>query len=186
MQYQAGYPSDQRQPSFNSYTSDTMYNVTPQAQQSSVYDSASQFQTRQPAAMQMLPDVAAPYFSSETVNSGPAGLQHHASTTPSTVYQQPSPNNRNNLLPQGYPTNIAMSGISQSGTDLIPEEEFQAPGSGMEAAYTSYQTALKEVFQNILNGRLSEASQSLLNVSEWLLGHVQDLGGSFNFLPFFD
>ena len=47
----------------------------------------------------------------------------------------------------------------------------------MEAAYTSYQTALKEIFQNILNGRLSEASQSLLNVSEWLLGHVSDLGG---------
>jgi hypothetical protein len=35
---------------------------------------------------------------------------------------------------------------------------------------------LKQIFQNIINGRLGEASQSLLEVSEWLLGHVGDLG----------
>lgn len=46
----------------------------------------------------------------------------------------------------------------------------------MEAAYTAYQTALKEIFQNIINGRLTDASSSLLEVSEWLLGHVGDLG----------
>jgi hypothetical protein len=46
----------------------------------------------------------------------------------------------------------------------------------MEAAYTAYQTALKEIFQNIIHGRLADASSSLLEVSEWLLGHVGDLG----------
>ncbi len=68
--------------------------------------------------------------------------------------------------------------ISQSAPEMVEEEDFQAQGPGMEAAYTAYQTALKEIFQNIINGRLVEASQSLLEVSEWLLGHVGDLGRS--------
>ena len=71
--------------------------------------------------------------------------------------------------------------MSQSGPEIMEEEEededeFQPQSTGMEAAYTAYQTALKEIFQNIINGRLSEAGQSLLEVSEWLLGHVGDLG----------
>lgn len=71
---------------------------------------------------------------------------------------------------------MSMGGILQSAPDMMEEEEFQAQGPGMEAAYTTYQTALKEIFQNILDGRLAEASESLLEVSEWLLGHVGDLG----------
>jgi hypothetical protein len=181
MQYQAGYPQDQRQQqSFTTYNPDIMYNVTPQPQQSNVYDSNPQFQTRQPAAMQMLSDVAAPYFPSEPTSApGAPGLQHHASSAASSVYQQHqgSPSDRGALLPQSYPANLTMGGMSQGATEIMDDEEFQAQGPGMEAAYTAYQTALKEIFQNIINGRLSEASQSLLEVSEWLLGHVGDLGG---------
>jgi hypothetical protein len=66
---------------------------------------------------------------------------------------------------------------------FIKEEDFQQPIPGMEAAYTAYQTALKVIFQNIINGRLADASLSLLEVSEWLLGHVVDLG-KFVFLLF--
>lgn len=69
-----------------------------------------------------------------------------------------------------------MGGIPQVAPEIMEEEDFQAQGPGMEAAYTAYQTALKEIFQNIINGRLGEAAQSLLEVSEWLLGHVGDLG----------
>ena len=72
---------------------------------------------------------------------------------------------------------MAMGGISQNAPGIMDEDDFQAQGPGMEAAYTAYQTALKEIFQNIIHGRLGEASQSLLEVSEWLLGHVGDLGG---------
>ena len=67
-------------------------------------------------------------------------------------------------------------GMAQAAPEMIGEEEFQSEGPGMEAAYTTYQTALKEIFQNVINGCLAEASQSLLEVSEWLLGHVGDLG----------
>lgn len=131
----------------------------------------------------MLSDVAAPYFPNEPTSApGPPGLQHHASSESSNVYQQ-SPADRAPLLQQGYSGGMAMGALPQSAPETMEEEEFQAQGPGMEAAYTAYQTALKEIFQNIINGRLAEASQSLLEVSEWLLGHVGDLGRS-SFLLF--
>ena len=71
-----------------------------------------------------------------------------------------------------------MDGMPQAAPEIMEEQEFETQGPGMEAAYTAYQTALKEIFQNIINGRLGDASQSLLEVSEWLLGHVGDLGKS--------
>lgn len=81
------------------------------------------------------------------------------------------------MMQQGYTNQMTMGSIPQPSQDMIEDEEFQAQGPGMEAAYTAYQTALKEIFQNIINGRLALAGQSLLEVSEWLLGHVGDLGG---------
>lgn len=180
--YQSAYSQDQRQqhPNFTGYTPDIMYNVGQRASQSGVYDSPSQFQTRQPTEMQLLSDVAPSYFASES-NSAPAPptLQHHASSTSSSVYQQhqQSPVDRTApLLSHGYSSNIAMGGMAQNPPEVMEEPDFQAQGPGMEAAYTAYQAALKEIFQNIINGRLGEASQSLLDVSEWLLGHVGDLG----------
>lgn len=71
---------------------------------------------------------------------------------------------------------MSMGGMPQPTPEMMEEEEFQAQVPGMEAAYTAYQTALKEIFQNIINGRLADAGTSLLEVSEWLLGHVGDLG----------
>ena len=182
MQYQAGYPQDQRQqPGFTAYSPELMYNVAQQATPSNVYDSTQQFQARQPAGMQMLSDVAGPYFTNETTSApGPPSLQHHTSSSSSNVYQQhqQSPADRTPLLQQGYTSSMAMGGLPQGPPEMMEEEDFQAQGPGMEAAYTTYQTALKEVFQNIINGRLAEASSSLLEVSEWLLGHVGDLGKS--------
>ena len=180
IQYQPGYPQDQRQqPGFTAYNPEMMYNVAQQATPSNVYDSTQQFQARQPAGMQMLSDVAGPYFTNEPTSApGPPSLQHHTSSSSSNVYQQhqQSPADRTPLLQQGYASNMAMGGIPQAPSEMMEEEEFQPQGPGMEAAYTTYQTALKEIFQNIINGRLGEASQSLLEVSEWLLGHVGDLG----------
>jgi hypothetical protein len=172
LQYQSGYAQDQRQQqSFASYNPDLMYNVAQQAPPSNVYDSTQQFQPRQPTGMQMLPDVAAPYFPNEPTSApGPSGLQHHTSSSSSTVYPQHQQSSA------GYHSNIAMGGIPHAGPEIMEEGEFPAQGQGMEAAYTAYQTALKEIFQNIINGRLGDASQSLLEVSEWLLGHVGDLG----------
>jgi hypothetical protein len=158
------------------------YNVSQQTPQNTVYDSTQQFQARQPAGMQMLSDVTVPYFATEpTSASGAPVLQHHASSSSSGVYQQhqqsPADRSATHLQQQqGYPGNLTMGGMAQNAPDVMEQDDFQPQGPGMEAAYTTYQTALKEIFQNIINGRLGEASQSLLEVSEWLLGHVGDLG----------
>ncbi|TVY81475.1 hypothetical protein LSUE1_G003210 [Lachnellula suecica] len=180
LQYQAGYPQDQRQQqSFTNYNQDLMYNVPQQTPQTNVYDSSHQFQARQPAAMHLLSDVAAPYFPSEPTSApAPPSLQHDASSGSSAVYQQhqQSPENRAPMLQQGYSGAMAMGGMVQPAADVLDEEEFQVQGGTMEAAYTAYQTALKEIFENIIHGRLAVAAKSLLDVSEWLLGHVGDLG----------
>ena len=180
MQYQPGYPQDQRQQqNFTTYNPDLIYNVSQQAPQNAVYDSNPQFQARQPAAMQMLSDVAGPYFPNEPTSApGPPGLQHHASSSSSSVYQQhqPSPADRGPLLQQGFAGNIAMGGMSQNAPEIVEEGDYQQAAPGMEAAHNQYLGALKEIFQNIINGRLAEASLSLLEVSEWLLGHVTELG----------
>ncbi|POS86189.1 hypothetical protein EPUL_002655 [Erysiphe pulchra] len=178
LQYQSttGYSQDQRQQSqqsFATYSPEIIYNVPQHTSQPNTYNSASQFQARQSASLQLLPDVTNSYFSGETGStSETTGLQHH----PPTVYtqHQQGSGDRGSLLQQGYST-MAMSGMLQT-TEVMEEEQFTTPGPGMDAAYASYQTALKEIFQNIIQGRLNEAGQSLVEISEWLLGHVADLG----------
>ncbi|KAK0702696.1 hypothetical protein B0H67DRAFT_675860 [Lasiosphaeris hirsuta] len=46
----------------------------------------------------------------------------------------------------------------------------------LEAEYESYQLALGRIFQYIQDGDLAPASESLLDVSDWLLSHVVELG----------
>jgi len=161
-----------------------MYNVAQQSPQNNVYDSGQQFQTRQPAAMELLSNVAAPYFPNEpaTAPSVPS-LQHHPSSSSSTVYQhQHSPGDRS-LLQQGYPGSIGIGGIPQPPGSEILDVGFQpqAGGPGMEEAYGAYQAAIKQIFTNVTQRHLMEASESLLQVSDWLLAHVADLG-RFSFL----
>ena len=156
-----------------------MCNFGQQATQNNAYTSTSHYQARPPAAIQMLSDVAAQYFPEKQNNPpGPPTLQHLSSTGSSTVYlqhQQGSPD----LLQQNYSTSMTLGAISQNDPNIIDEGDFQVQGPRMEAAYAAYQTALKQIFQDTINGLLGKASLSLLEVSEWLLGHVGDLGRRF-------
>ncbi|KIM94977.1 hypothetical protein OIDMADRAFT_171952 [Oidiodendron maius Zn] len=173
-QFQSGYPQDQRQQAgFSSYNPDLMYNASQQATQSAVYDSAQQFQARQSSGMQMLPEVPGAFFQNEPSSaSGASGLQHHISSSTS-MYSQQSPASRN--LQQGFPSNLTLGGVPQSGSEAMEQEGLQPATAEVNSEYALYQTTLRETFQNIINGRLSEASQSLLGATEWLLGHVEDL-----------
>jgi len=82
------------------------------------------------------------------------------------------------MIQPGYTAAIPMDAMSQNAPVIMPEAQFATGADDLEAAYRTYQTALTETFQNISNGWLGEASQSLLDVSEWLLGHVEELGRS--------
>ncbi|ESZ99428.1 hypothetical protein SBOR_0190 [Sclerotinia borealis F-4128] len=177
LQYQSAYPPDQRQqPPFPNYNTDTLYGVTQQAPQNNVYES-QQFQARQPAAMQMLSDVATPYLPNDP---NTPGTQQYASSNSSTPYQhhQQSPGNRTTLIQQIYPADVGLGGMPQAPetADAVDAENQAQGAGGMEEAYSVYQTALKQIFKNIIDLRLAEASSSLLEVSEWLLGHVAELG----------
>lgn len=182
MPYQSEYGQDTRQTqqNFGAYNASMMYNVPQAGAQNAVYDASQQFPARQPAAMQIMPaDVAAPYFPSEPTNSAPApGLQGQAGSSGNSAVYQQSPADQRAML-QNYPSGMAsMSGMSQtaSAPDQSMEDQDYTASAEMGEAYEQYQSALKEIFTNIRNGVLVTASESLLNVSDWLLSKVSDLG----------
>lgn len=91
------------------------------------------------------------------------------------MYQhQQSPVNR--PLQQGFSSSLAMGGLPQPESEAIQEEGSQPLSPELAAESALYEATTQEVFQNITNNRLAEASHSLLGASEWFLGHVGDLG----------
>lgn len=156
-----------------------IYNV-PQgtgSQSNAVYDTSQQFSSRQPAALQMMTtDVAAPYFSGEPTNSAAASAMQAqtGSSGASQVYQSAG---LQNYSAGGMASMGGMAAQSSSGQDVRMDEEYPA-AEGLDAAYAAYQSALKAIFQNVQDCSLATASESILSVSEWLLGHVSDLGMS--------
>ena len=179
--YQSEYGHDNRQTqSFNAYNPSMIYSVPQTGTQSSVYDASPQFQSRQPAGLQMMPtDVSAPYFPSEPTNTTAASsLQppSGSSSTPS-VYQQ-TPADQRSLL-QTYPSGMtSIGGMTQTNTpeQVMEEQQEYSASAEMGEAYEQYQSTLKEIFTNIKAGALQPASESLANVSEWLLTKASDLG----------
>ncbi|ROT40828.1 hypothetical protein SODALDRAFT_105672 [Sodiomyces alkalinus F11] len=177
MHYQSGYGQDGRQqPSFAGYNTMPMGYENLAGTTGSVYDAQAQFQ-RQPAGASILPtDVQASYFPNDPNSTpGPSTLSHAqpATATP-TTYQSSS------QLQQGFST-TNMSGVggmaqpTPNAEVAIEEQEYPVSG-GLEEKWIEYQTALRGVFQNIRAGALESASQSLLDVSNWLLSQVQELG----------
>jgi hypothetical protein len=141
MHYQPEYGPDQRSQSFTSYSLSMMYNVNQQGPQSAVYEAAQHFQQRQPAAMQLLPEVAGSYYAGEPSNPPAAPiLQHQQSSSSSTAFQQSPAADRNQML-QGYGGSIA--GMSRMTAEFMEEEQVRA---GMDDVYNSYLNALKEIF----------------------------------------
>ncbi|CAJ2507498.1 Uu.00g086840.m01.CDS01 [Anthostomella pinea] len=177
---QPDYGQDSRQPqSFGGYNPSMMYTT---GAQNAVYDTSQQFPSRQPAALPMMPtDVAAPYFPTEPTNAAAAsGLQPQAGSSSSTQVYQQSPADQQRAMLQNYPGGMtSMSGMAQtqaSAPEQVVEEQDYSASAEMGEAYEQYQSALKEIFTNIRSGVLQSASESLLNVSEWLLSKVVELG----------
>ncbi|KAK3297052.1 uncharacterized protein B0H64DRAFT_116642 [Chaetomium fimeti] len=173
-----GQPDSRQSQSFGgTYTPGMMYNVqqTGGPQATAVYDAGQQFSSRQAAGLPMMAtDVTGAYFPNEPTNAAATSslqAQTGSSSTPQ-VYQQPGMH--------GYSTgSIAtiggMAAQTTPTTDVRMEEEYAA-GSAPEVSYAHYQTALKEIFRNIQSGVLAPASETLLQISQWLLTHVVELG----------
>ncbi|KAF5027319.1 hypothetical protein F66182_563 [Fusarium sp. NRRL 66182] len=176
--YASGYGQDSRQQSqsFGGYgtAATMMYNVAQPSAQNTVYD-AQQFSSRQPTAMQMItPDVASTYFGSETGSSGGPGLHHSAqgSSGSASVYQQ---SNAINYASNSMSSVSAMPQATAS-TDVSMTEDHEHGEGALEEKWVSYQRQLGSIFQDIVNGSLESASETLLSVTSWLLSQVADLG----------
>ena len=177
-------PDPQRQQHFPQYASHMMYNVPQQAQQQSQYESVPQYQPRQSAAIEVLStQFGVPqYFnpSEPTSAAGPAVPQQYASTQfqqPMSYPQQAASLGRSTNPP---PYQTGMADFAQPiATDVLEQQGLALDSSSYDDAYNQYQNALKLTFENTRSGRLIEAGQSLLEISEWLLGHAVELGRLF-------
>lgn len=185
MQYQPDYAPDQRQQqhqqhhpqsSYGGYNSNMLYGVGQTAPQAGVYDASPQYQQqqRQPAAMQIMPDVATSYYPSDHSGTPNAAihpvLQHPSVPDAATSYQPTLP---------AYASGMHMAPLDQSPITQLEPPENVAPGNATEAipeAYAIYQNTIKRIFYNIQENKLAEAAVSLLQVSDWLLSNVSRLG----------
>ncbi|EWZ77659.1 hypothetical protein FOWG_17953 [Fusarium oxysporum f. sp. lycopersici MN25] len=175
--YGPEYGHDSRQAQgFGGYSTAAtmMYNVGPPSTQNTVYD-AQQFSSRQPAAMQMVPpDVASSYFESETGASAGPSLQQPAqgSSESANVYQQS--NAMNDASNSMYIVRAMPQATNPADVSMTDDHDY-AEGA-LEEKWVSYQRQLGSVFQEIVNGSLESASETLLSVTSWLLSQVADLG----------
>ncbi|EXM14906.1 hypothetical protein V3481_019500 [Fusarium oxysporum f. sp. vasinfectum] len=151
-----------------------IYNVGQPSTQKTVYD-AQQFSSRQPAAMQMMPpDIASRYFGSETgASAGPSPQQPaQGSSGSANVYQ---PSNAMNYVSNSMSSESAMPQATNTADVSMTEDHDYAEGA-LEEKWVSYQRQLGSIFQEIVNGSLESASETLLSVTSWLLSQVADLG----------
>jgi hypothetical protein len=195
LQYQPDYAQEpsrqqaqqtpQQQQQFAQYGQNMVYGMAQQASPHSPYETVPQYQSRQSAAVDTLSNqFAVPqYFApGEPTSAGvpAAHTQYLTSQIQPATYPQESPTGRATIAPS-FPASMAE--FSSIGSETLPQQEYTHDVSGYDdaynAAYNQYQQALKQTFENTRDGRLVEASQSLLDISEWLLGHAQDLG-TFN------
>ncbi len=182
MQYPSDYTQStqrQTQQQFTQYAPNVMYNVPQQPPPQSPYDSVPQYQPRQSAAIEVLSTQfgVPPYYASNEPTSapGPAVPQPYAPTQFLTYPQPPSVGRAS--LGQSYPTGMAEF-AQQGATELLERPELAQEPSSFDDAYNQYQNALRLTFENTRGGRLVEAGQSLLEISGWLLGHAEELGGA--------
>ncbi|MCJ1412624.1 hypothetical protein MMC19_006721 [Ptychographa xylographoides] len=181
VQFQPDFPSDpQRVQQFPQYASSLVYNLPqqPQTPQQSPYDSVQQFQPRQSAAIEVLSNQfgVPQYYPIGDVASapGPSSQSYAAAPFQQSMAYQPTQASRSTLS-SSYAVGAADYAQSTMPT-VLETQNAGSDDSGYDAAYNQYLDALRRTFQDVKDGRLIEAGQCLLEVSEWLLGHAGDLG----------
>ncbi|KAL8874552.1 MAG: hypothetical protein Q9174_000139 [Haloplaca sp. 1 TL-2023] len=180
LQFPSDYDSEvQRSQNFPSYTPQMMYNVPQQPQARSPYESVPQYQPRQTAAMEGLSNqfgVSTQYYVPSEPGAAPGQASSHRQYQsthyqPALAYQ--APGTGRHPIPASYPVGMAeYSPTSMPDTSGLQEP----PSTDYEADYDRYQDGLKKTLENASRGRLAEAAQLLLEVSQWLLGRAKVLG----------
>lgn len=172
------------------YESAMLYGFSQQGSAHGPFDIVPQYSTRQSAAIEALSNqMAIPqYFPEEPTGTGVPGLSPYLSTLP---YNQPGPMARaSNAHP--FPTTMADftsigtgPSVDQPQQQVDPSQQSGTGSSSLDQAYAQYQRALRSTFDQTRAGRLVEASESLMEISEWLVTNARDLGRSGSFLKCF-
>lgn len=162
-------------PGFGSYNAGMMmYNVPHTAAQQAVYDT-QQFTPRQHAGMQMMPsDVASTYFASDATGAAASSLQAagQGSSASSNAYQHQNPG-------IGYSSSMSELQQQSSGANQGTSEGRDVSSDDtMAMKWSRYQRQLGTVFQDVKDEHLERASKTLLDLSNWLLPQVSQLGTS--------
>ncbi|KAI4147619.1 MAG: hypothetical protein L6R39_003062 [Caloplaca ligustica] len=179
LHFPATYQPDlQRSQNVPQYTSQVAYNVPQQQQPRSPYDPMPQYQPRQSAALEVLSN----QFGVPQYYPGGEPIGVAAQTSPA---QQYAPSHFQQSLPyqapgigRGPASTAYPSGMAEYPHSSMQEmvEHPQPETSSHDEEYQKYQEAVRQVFEDASRGRLVEAAQSLLEISEWLRGHAKDLG----------
>ncbi|KAL8945342.1 MAG: hypothetical protein Q9211_000112 [Gyalolechia sp. 1 TL-2023] len=174
--YNQGQPRSQN---FPQYTSQIVYDVPQQPQARSSYDVVPQYQPRQPASLEIIPNqFDVPSYYQSGVAIGPSAQAspdaQYASTQfhPGIPYQTPGP--RGQAIPTVYPASIAE--YPHSATQEVVEQQQEPEGSSYQEELNQYQETVRQVFEHTSQGRLGEAAELLLRMSKWLLSRVKELG----------
>lgn len=72
-----------------------------------------------------------------------------------------------------------MAGYAESGAQEVAEQAEPQTSSQDDEYNDRFPAAIRQVFHDTSEGRLVEAVQSLLEISDWLLVHAQELGTTF-------
>jgi hypothetical protein len=177
---------------YSPYGQNIMYSV-PGAQGSatgpSQYEPVEQYQQNRDSAIQVLSTgfgVAQPQYYESGPTSAPASAlatQNVPSQYPSLGYTAPQAQVGREALAPAY-TAAGMTdphhAPSQGGYSQGNYSEPQAnSGNEYDDFYRNYQTELKKTFEHVRDGRLSEAGNQLVRLSDWLLHWAETLGKSF-------
>ena len=179
IQFHQEYPQEpQRQQQFPNYTSQMAHNLPQHAQPQSPYDTMPQYQPRQSAAIEVLSThFGVPQFDSPgdaTSASGPASMsQQYASANFSQ--QVPYQSGTVGRSVMSHPYQQTMTEYSQAEAQPSEDQPRQEEIQDIDD-YERYQGDLRQINQDISEGKLNEAGPRLLELSRWLLGHVGQLG----------
>ncbi|KAL1863814.1 37S ribosomal protein S9, mitochondrial [Paecilomyces lecythidis] len=170
-------PQSQQQ-QFSQYGSNMAYGLAQQSQTQTPYEVVPQYQPRQSAALEVLSSqLGVPQYFSP---SEPTGTQV-AGVLPQYLTPQVQPSSYSQSMvdrastAQSFPVTMTEFNTTETSERLEQPEQGQEAASS-DDAYSQYQQALQMAFDHIRAGRLVDASQSLLEISEWLVGNSRELG----------
>ena len=188
LQYQSEFPQEtQRHQQYAPYSSGMIYNIPAHvqpAQQPPSYDPVQHYQPRQSTAIEVLTSqfgVPQYYNTDESTTAATQIPQTYATTQFQQQQQQQQPSHFHSI-----PSNRAAesssyaSGVSEYShlnmSNVLEPAESSQDGSARDEPYKVYLDSLKQAYQYTLDGRLVEAGQRLLELSEWLIGNATELG----------